>query len=453
MGSRGRPSKAVPASGRRRTGKLEAAPALPGDSVRRKGRAKRVALVSLLVLAVLVIGAAGFVWGHLNDALKTMQADDQTQAAVKEVITEPKAEEPFTMLLLGDDSRAGEAMARSDTMIVARVDPKTKQVWMLSIPRDTRVEIPGHGVEKINTATAYGGPALAIQTVEEFLDVEINGYMTVNFTGFVEMVDSLGGVWIDVETEIDDRKAASHSENASARHIDAGYQLLDGEHALTFVRSRDYVDGDFSRMANQQQFFKALADQVKKIGNATRLPGIIKSMASHMSTTMSASQMVKVALALMDAGSENVYTATVLGEWKSPYVYTDEALKEKLVASMKAGISFDETAPVTQEAVDPADVTVAVRNGAGITGIAASAASVLTGDGFKVTEVGNANQFVYDRTLIVYMESSADGLAMAQAVSASLPIGDLVKSNGMYSFATDILVVVGSDWQTATAGD
>ena len=116
-----------------------------------------------------------------------------------------------------------------------------------------------------------------------------------------------------------------------------------------------------------------------------------------------------------------------------------------LIDAFLSGGNFDGTVQ-TDTGVDPAGVTVTVRNGAGLEGVASSAAAFLTGAGFNVTNVGNANQFVYDRTLVVYDEERA----LADAVLKALPKGEVVASRGMYEFSTDVLVVVGKDWSSVS---
>jgi len=408
--------------------------------VRRRKAAKRIALGVALALLVVVVGGAAWAFSQFSSAARTIK--DNADPELAEAIDERVPKEPFNVLLLGQDNRPGEDAARADTIIVARIDPENDRVWMLSIPRDTRVQIPGHGTQKINAATFYGGPSLMVETVKEFLGIPINHYMDIDFDGFIQVVDSLGGVYIDVDTEIDDPKASSHG-SYTASHIEEGYQLLDGDHALTFVRSRDFPDADFTRMRHQQQFFKALADQATKLGNVLKIPGMVNDVAQYMSTDMSMSQIVDVAMALRDMGGTNVQTATIMGEWKSPYVWPDEDLKAFLVDAMVNGRSFDETATV-ETSIAPSAVTVTVRNGAGIEGCATAAADILTRLGYSVGEVGNANQFVYDETLVVY---STDRAAAVQVASA-LPKARIVESRGMYAFTTDILVVVGKDYST-----
>lgn len=409
---------------------------------RRKRAARRAALATILVVVLILAGAVAWGYSILRSAQQTMNENSQNDGELEAALTERIPKEPFTVLLLGQDNRPGESAARADTIIVARIDPENDQVWMLSIPRDTRVEIPGHGTEKINAATFYGGPALMVDTVEEFLGVPINHYMDIEFDGFIEVVDSLGGVWVDVDTEIDDPKASSHG-SYTASHIPEGYQLLDGDHALTFVRSRDFPDADFTRMRHQQQFFKALADQATQFDNVIKIPGMVQDVAKYMSTDMTINEIVEVAMALRDMGGANVQTATVMGEWKSPYVWPDEDKKEFLVDAMMAGLPFDTTATVAPS-IEPSGITVAVRNGAGIEGCATAAAQMLTSAGYAVGEVGNANQFVYDETLVIY---SADRAAAVQ-VASELPKARVVESRGMYSFTTDVLVVVGKDYKS-----
>jgi LCP family protein required for cell wall assembly len=428
---------------------VEPAPKMRIHHERRKRMLKRVGIGVLIAIVVIVGGTAAWAYSLFSSAQHTMNENSKETGDLEGVLTEPEPQEPFTVLLLGNDIRKGEQSARADSILVARIDPEIEKVWIVSIPRDTRVEIPGYGTDKINAAHFYGGPSLMVETVEDFLGMPINHYMDINFTGFVKAVDSLGGVWIDVPQEIDDEKAASGSKNR-VTHVDAGYQLLNGEQALTFMRSRDYVDADFTRMKNQQAFFKAIADQATNFDNVFKIPGMIKDVAQYMSTDMTVAEMAKVAIALRDMGGNNVETATVAGEWKSPYVWTDEERKEFLVDAMMAGRSFEDTATVDVGAADPASVTVTVRNGAGIEGCATAVADILKAKGYNVVEVGNANQFVYDETLVVYKT----GQPTAVQVGKELPTARVVESRGMYAFTTQILVVVGKDfegWETLGA--
>lgn len=453
-------------SGSRRRGPLEAAPArLRAERGRRQGRAKRIAAIAAasLLAVVLIVGVGVFAYAkHLESTMgRTVDQQEKLDLDLKKA----EAREPFNMLLLGFDKRANDTAYRSDTIILARVDPTTKQVWLLSIPRDTKVQIPGHGSRKANEAFALGEEKLAIQTIEKFAGVPIHNYMGVNFKGFNKAVDAMGGVWIDVPVAINDPKADATRDKRASR-IDPGYQLLDGEHALTFVRTRyTFADSDFGRMRNQQAFFLALADQLADKTPVSRLPKIVAAMAPYISTDMSLMDMMRMAQVLQGAGGKRIHTETITGTWRSPYVVTDEEVKAELLAKFKAGEPFKEPEPSeevtgtatptsssrpsstsqTQEK-SPGSIEVSVRNGAGIAGCAKQASSVLKARAFKVLDVGNAGQFVYDKTLIVY---TSDRAAAEQVAKALPPGAKLVESRGMYSYKGDVLVVVGKDWDIA----
>ncbi|MBA4370543.1 MAG: hypothetical protein C0418_03065 [Coriobacteriaceae bacterium] len=428
----------------RRVGLGEALPKPTGFLRERRGQILKQLFLGVLA-AAMVLAAAGaayaffFVRGVEREMTREVREIDPK---ITEVLTKPKEpEEPFTILLLGVDKRFGETVARTDTIILARVDTTQKRIWLVSIPRDTRAEIPGKGVDKINVA-AYGGYPAVIETVERLMDVEINHFMAVNFRGFQGVVDALGGIWIDVDTEIDDWKAASHSPGHRAKHIEPGYQKLDGEYALTFVRSRDFPDADFARMRHQQAFFKALVKQSARLGNVPKLPGMVKQFSKNVSTDMTFSQILSVASSLFGMPDGNMQTATLSGEWRSPYVYPDE---EKLAALSKAineGGDIEEK-PVAPKDIEPAEVTVIIRNGSGYAGVAADAGGRLESLGYKVGDVGNAGQFVYDSTMVIYKTHEG----AARAVAADLGVSKVVESRGMYDFGSDVLVVVGRDWQ------
>lgn len=408
---------------------------------------------------MVLLGGVGL-FAYAKHLESTMRRTVYRQEKLDLELKKAEAQKPFNMLLLGFDKRPKETVFRSDTIILARMDPKTKQVWLLSIPRDTKVQIPGHGTKKINEAFALGQEELAIKTVEKYAGVPIHHYMGVNFSGFRKAIDAMGGVWIDVPVAINDPQADATKGDKASR-IDPGYQLLDGDHALTFVRTRHtFADQDFGRMRNQQAFFLAVADQLANKTPVAKIPQIVAAMAPYLSTDMSLMEMMRLAQVLQGAGSKRIHTETIAGEWRSPYVVTDEDVKAELLAKFIAGEPFKEPEPSEEESGTaapskqdgqatekaPASIRVTVRNGAGIAGCAKQASSVLKARAFKVLDVGNAGQFVYDKTLVVFRSDRA----AAEQVARALPPGaKLVESRGMYDFEGDVLVVVGKDWDIA----
>ncbi len=446
----------------RRRGSLEAAPArLRVERDRRHRRLKRVVAITAGAVAVAVVVGAGSLYAYAKHIESTMQRTVVRKEVLKVDLAKVKPQEPYNLLIMGVDKRPKDTQYRSDSIMLVRVDPKTKQVWMISIPRDMRAQIPGHGYAKINSAYALGKEQLAIDSVEELAGVPINHFMAIDFSGFEKVVNAMDGVWIDVPVEIND-KQADRSKGDRASHIDAGYQRLDGAHALTFVRARhQFADQDFSRMKNQQSFAKAIAEQIATKTSVAKTPRIVSAVAPHISTDMSLMEMMRTAQALKGAGSDNVYTTTLPGKWRSPFIWPDEASKDEIMAKFEAGEPFkkkprasgDESstttasaAPTVSKAKKPSEITVTVRNGAGIVGSAKQAASILKARAFKVKDVGNTNQFVYKKTLVIYKKDKGS----AELVLSVLPPGTkLVESRGMYDFDTAVLVVVGKDWDVA----
>lgn len=447
-----------PAVGPARRSAGDASPRARIERERRKRRNKRIVIGVLIAVGVfLVAGVASaavfakVIENNMHQDVITKSVDAKTLG-----LAQAAPGKPFNVLLMGADYRHGDTAYRADSIIVARVDPAARKVWILSIPRDTKVDIPGYGAQKINAAHSYGGIHGTITAVEKLTGVKINHYVEANFQGFKQVVDAMGGVWINVPVAIHDIQA-DDSPHHRAAYVPAGWQRLDGEHALTFVRARhQFVDQDFHRMKDQQLFFKALAKQMASSGNFVRLPLEIAQASRYIKTDMSLGDMINTAQALRSAGSDSVYTASVTGTWQTPFVYADTSQMRTLVSRMQAGQPFtpSKTASATASAagsstVNPASVTLTVRNGSGTSGLAAQARSVLMGRGFKVLTIGTAGNSAYPQTLIVFKSGNQSAAA---AVAAVLPFAKLVPSAGAYTFNTKVLVVVGKDWTAQASG-
>jgi len=227
---------------------------------------------------------------------------------ITDVIT-PESGKRLNVLLLGIDARQGETMARSDSIILASYDPKSKQVALLSIPRDTRVNIPGHGFDKINSASVYGGPELSTKVVSSLLGVPIKYYVLTNFSGFKDIVDALGGVTLDV----DQNMYHEDEEEDLGINLKKGVQRLDGEKALQYVRYRDYQFGDIDRTKYQQKFLMALAKEMLQPSTIPKLPKLVTEINKYVKTNMGVSEMIKMASALKDFENYNMVAQTLPG--------------------------------------------------------------------------------------------------------------------------------------------
>ena len=198
------------------------------------------------------------------------------------------------IIVLGVDERAEEHdVGRSDTLFVVMFDTKNKAASLLSVPRDTRVRIKGHGWDKINHAYAYGGRELTQKTTEELLGIKINNYVMVDFKGFVGLVDAIGGVDINVE------KNMYYYDTWDGFRIDLkkGMQHMDGKTAIQYVRYRD-EEGDIGRIRRQQHFIMAVYDRITSANMLLHIPGLAKQLTNMVKTDLPLTDMVDLGRAL-----------------------------------------------------------------------------------------------------------------------------------------------------------
>ncbi len=210
----------------------------------------------------------------------------------------------INILLLGIGGKGWDGPYLSDTIMVMSIDPKTKEVAMLSIPRDLYVKIPGYGWSKINAADAYGemkktgnGPALTESVVENILGIPVHYYARVDFSGFKKAVDSVGGVDINVEKPLYDT-----SYPGGTLSIKAGYQHMNGNTALKYARSRKSTS-DFDRASRQQKILLALRQKalsLKTLSNPIKISGLIDALGSSLRTDLQLSDMKKLASMAQD---------------------------------------------------------------------------------------------------------------------------------------------------------
>ena len=220
------------------------------------------------------------------------------------------AKDKTTVMIMGVDERIDD-VGRSDTLMLATVDPKKKSASLLSIPRDTRVHIPGYGYDKINVAYSLGGHELTQDTVEEFLDTPVEHYVLIKVPAFKRIIDAIGGVDIDVEKRM---YYVDEWDDDGGLVIDLypGKQHMDGKTAITYVRYRD-EDGDIGRIERQQKFMKAVLDQVMSPSILPRLPDVIREVMGSVQTDLSFRQLLELAGALKEAQSNGLKTKMVAG--------------------------------------------------------------------------------------------------------------------------------------------
>ena len=230
---------------------------------------------------LIVILIAAFVWGDDVSLLDSVGNLDLLSGKKNIVV-------------MGCDIRKDD-VGRSDTLFVAMLDKNNKNATLLSVPRDTRVKIKGHGWDKINAAFAYGGHKLTQETVQDFLGIKLNNYVVVDFQGFKGLVDAVGGVDIIVE------KRMYYYDPYANFEIDLkpGKQHLDGKTAMQYVRYRD-EEGDIGRIRRQQKFMMALYQEIASKNIIAKVPGVSKQIMSMVKTDLSLKEMVELGNVMRD---------------------------------------------------------------------------------------------------------------------------------------------------------
>lgn len=221
-----------------------------------------------------------------------------------------KAKDKTTILVMGVDVREDD-VGRSDTLMIATVDPKLDRASLLSVPRDTRVRITGYGYDKINAAYAFGGEPLSEKTVENLLGIDIDHYVIINTKSFVKIIDALGGLDIDVEKRMY-YEDPWDDDGGLIIDLYPGMQHMDGETAVTYVRYRD-EEGDIGRIHRQQKFMEACLDKIISPDIVTRIPAVVREITEAIDTDMTFRQLLEIAGALKAAQSNGLQTDMVPG--------------------------------------------------------------------------------------------------------------------------------------------
>jgi LCP family protein required for cell wall assembly len=353
---------------------------------------KWTALSILTIILTLGLAVGVFVYRTLGK----MTANSEVIAEVKQNLDIPEPDKPENILVMGTDEDPDGASRRSDSMMLVRVSPQGEFLSVLSIPRDLIVNIPGVGPDKINAAYAIGGLDLARQTVKDLTGENIHHVVLMDFTGFSQAVDSLGGVYVDVDKlYFNDNSTAAWGEAYDPIDIDPGYQKLNGPDALAFVRYR-HTDSDFMRIKRQQLFLRDAKSQSMKWGNITRIPELVDIFASNTKTSFEdRGDILSLAKFMLDLDKGRIHQDQIPIIESGGSVLLD---KEKLpeVISAFESPSFEKPQPPVPGAPPPPPVpsdqtkklTVEVRNGSDISGAANLVTNLMVGKGMAHTQVG-----------------------------------------------------------------
>jgi LCP family protein required for cell wall assembly len=371
-------------------------------------------------------------------------------------------------LLTGLDTREWEGdtgPGLTDTIMVAYLNAETLNAGLISIPRDTWVEVPEYGPYKINQAyslgEAYGytggGPGLLMDTAGDFLDIEIDYYVQVDFQAFVVLVDSVNGVMVDVPQTI--LVWPNAEMEGDMKRLQPGVQVLPGNLALGYVRTRDTEEGDFGRTKRQQQVLVGLQKKVFSYEILPvllpRLPGLYRDLAKNVETNLTLNQLISLAWTVRDIDPRSISTRVIDQPLVEPginerdqyvlfpnlenirKIWNDmQNLTATLVPEPTLEISF-------AERVAAENATVAVFNGTVSPGLATETADYLIASGVNIIEVGNSGKFK-DQTYIY------DYSGNPYTVQMILDLMGFSQNRLFYrsdpSITADVVIVLGADW-------
>jgi LCP family protein required for cell wall assembly len=382
------------------------------------GRHIAVKLIGVAVVVV-TLAAPGLALGWANGTVSTVgerSAQVQADVAKTEKNLRPALPgEAVSILLIGRDRDGEGDPGRSDTQILVRLDPDTKSISMLSVPRDLRVDIPGHGLDKMNAAYSYGGSALVVETFSELTKLPINHFIEVDFAGFWHAVNILGGVYIPV----DRRYYNPESSDYKSIDIMPGYQLMRGHDALDFVRFRHDETGDFGRMQRQQLFLREAQRQSSRWSEDwKKVALLIKSITAETTSDIdSLARLTPLVELVFQVDTSKV--STVHMEGATPTIdgvsYVTPTSSE--IADAVAEFTHPTEAPVQSGArgLTKKMYVVSVINASGVEGLTAPAVDQLAGLGYKARSGPDTPEFPGTVT-VVY---APKGLAVpAKAVAA-----------------------------------
>jgi len=333
--------------------------------------------------------------------------------------------ERVTILAVGCDSSSNQGLA--DTIIVMTVAPKTGEISALAIPRDSRVEIPGVGVRRINTSHVIGGMPLTIQTVELLLGLPIDKYIEINVPGITKLIDAIGGVDIDVQ------KRMYYRDRSQNLRIDLqpGLQHLNGAQATGYVRFRHDASGDLGRIERQRHFLRAVITQLMKPNNVARLPQLAEAFVETVNTDLAVKDLLALKKIVEQAGPNSIRAETLPGE---PKMIHGQSMIE---------LDSDRVREAISRVLLGQGLSVEVLNGTEVNGLAARVAARLEEAGCEITQVANAAE-KSDTTLVI---SRRGGSRRAERVASWIGMGVISVQPEGDSLA-DVTVIVGRDLTT-----
>ena len=444
----------------------------------------RVLRWGLFVMLLLAAAAGALIFHYFYEPLAQVTdiSGRKDLQEAQQFLIAPAPNRPVTGLVIGYDARPGENQSRSDTLMLVRFDPERDTLSLLSVPRDLRVAIPGHGIDKINAAYSIGKTPLALRTIQaNFVGVDINYIISVDFRGFKGAVNAFGGVWIPIDRRYFNDNAGTAGTNFSDIDLKPGYQKLNGPMALAYARYR-HTDTDIFRLARQQVFVREFKRQMSGWNTASRLPELAVQIGENVKIVGAKGNkpgpntMLQYARALAGVPRGNTFQYRVEGEITGNDVTASQAEIDRAVASFEQpdltardavakrdvrGKDLSPSKSPARKTIPPERLRIATLNGSGEQGDATLAMQQLRVAGWKKArvgkELGEGNVAAEYFSSVVYYTSPAARSA-ARKLQGAIGESELWEKPLPVELApfrkkTDVVLIVGEQFAGATAPD
>jgi LCP family protein required for cell wall assembly len=428
---------------------------------------------------VTAAGVLGGVWLYFEHGFAaTAPSTPEERAAQDALDTVPSADQPAVAMVIGYDKRYGEERGnaqRSDTIMLIRADPRARTISLLSFPRDLRVELPpckgfAPRVGRINEAFTDCGPRGTIETVRKLAGIPINYFVTVDFRAFIQIVNDLGGIYVDVDRRyFNDNSDLPPGQRYATINLRSGYQRLNGDDALAFVRYR-HTDSDLYRNARQQEFVKAVKQQVSGLSAAWKLRGIVNAITSNVTVGSGGGKELDLETVLsyaklayeLPSGAMSQARLEGLAENASYELIPSRSSIERAVdafmnpdpeaGSKAASVAVGEKPRSRMRSGPPASrVTVEVLNGNAVAGAADDAAYLLSKRGYQAVNGGNADRQDVFETQIFYDPDVEGAEGAADDMAKLFGDAEIEEAPPGVELETMLRVVVGQTFQGTLA--
>jgi polyisoprenyl-teichoic acid--peptidoglycan teichoic acid transferase len=406
-----------------------------------------IILSTLLVLALCLAGISYSYLMKLNQPAEAGGSNDVTSAVGADGIV--------NILISGVDIgdtkvKLSDGQKRTDTIILVNYNPSTGAINLVSIPRDTLIKIKGQN-QKINAANVLGGDGYLTKAVEDLLDIDINYTARINYEGFRKLMDAIGGVdmYITRDMYYDDASQDLHIYFKKGTTVH-----LDGEKAEEFFRWREnndgtgLSDGDLGRINNQHLFIEKVIEKAKTPTFFVKIPSIISIVPKYLTTTMKPDEMLKYAVKFANVDKSKMVMSTLKGTTPmiggvSYFVY-NEAKNTDLLATIRGGNVKSEKTVAKQAEFDKKAVKIQVLNGTSKTGLAASYAAKIKGNGFTNTiSTGNGSKLTKSKIILYGVDSTYVSSIKEEFGIENVVINDQKTGN------FDIIVMLGDDYKSS----